>query len=138
VEHVKVAVATAENNMSFEPMDDRCPRKLCAMPDGFCPLAVLRLKALRNAGRELTEEEASRLPGCPWAVNHQLAGYCFFKYIAEFLPDKVPSEMEIAHFMNISPETVRRIEKQALEKIRNTPAFRELIEGHKGDPILGD
>ena len=119
-------------------MDPRCPRKLCAMLDNFCPLAVLRLKALRNAGRELSEEEASRLPGCPWAVNHQLAGYCFFKYIEEFLPDKTPSEMEIAHFLNISPETVRRIEKQALEKIRNTPAFQELIDGHNGGPILGD
>ena len=124
--------------MSQNKMDPRCPRKLSKQPDSFCPLAVLRLKALRNAGCELSEDDASRLPGCPWAVNHQLACYCFFKYVADFLPDKSPSEMEIAHFMNISVETGRRIEKQALEKIRNTPIFRELIDGHKGVPILGD
>lgn len=124
--------------MSKCPMDQRCPRKLDEQPIGFCPLAVLRLKALRNAGRELTEEEEAKLPGCPWAINHQLASYCFFKYVAEFLPDKVPSEMETAHYMNISTETVKKIEKQALEKIRNTDVFQELIDGHKGDPILGD
>ena len=117
-------------------MDPRCPRKLCELPDCFCPLAVLRLKALRNASEELSEEDEAKLPGCPWAINHQLANYCFFKYLQDFLPDKAPSEMEIAHFMNISMDTVRKIEKNAIEKIRNTDVFRELIDGHKGSSIL--
>ena len=117
-------------------MDRRCPRKLNELPDCFCPLAVLRLKALRNAGYELSEDEEKKLPGCQWACNHQLANYCFFKYLSDFLPDKTPSEMEIAHFLNISAETVRRIEKRAIEKIRNTPVFRELIDGHGGTAIL--
>jgi len=119
-------------------MDARCPRKLKNLPETFCPLAVLRLKALRNMECELSEEDASKLPGCPWAINHQLACYCFFKYVVEFLPDKAPSEMEIAHYMNVSTETIKRIEKQAIEKIRNTKVFRELIDGHKGSSILDD
>jgi hypothetical protein len=54
--------------MSDKPavkMDERCPRRLEEMPDSWCPLAVMRLKAIRNAGRELSEEEEALLPGVP-------------------------------------------------------------------------
>jgi excisionase family DNA binding protein len=60
-------------------------------------MAVLRLKALRTAGRELTEEEENKLPGCQWAVNHQMANYCFFNYAAQFLDEEnLPSDTEVA------------------------------------------
>lgn len=45
---------TDNQNKKF---DQRCPRKLDDAPDTWCALAVQRLKALRHAGRELTEEE---------------------------------------------------------------------------------
>ena len=44
-------------------MDQRCPRKLDELPCEFCPLAVLRLKALRNSDKEFTEDEEAKLPG---------------------------------------------------------------------------
>lgn len=124
---------------SKKPMDQRCPRQLSETPGTFCPLAVQRLKALRHAGRELTEEEEALLPGCPWATNHQLANYCFFKFIGDFTPDdKVLSEMEIAHFCNISTDTVKKVEKKALQRMRESPVFKEVIQTADGDQIMGD
>lgn len=119
-------------------MDERCPRQLEEMPDSWCPLAVQRLKAIRNAGRELSEEEEAALPGCPWAVDHQLANYCFFKYIAEYSADKPLSDMEIASLNNISIDTVKRTEKSALHKIRESRDFKTIREEHKGEAIVPD
>ena len=114
-------------------MDSRCPRQLEELPETWCPLSVLRLKAMRTAGRELTEEEESLLPGCPWCVDHQLSNYCFFKYIADFTGQKAPSDMEIASLLNVSVDTVKKIEKTAINKFRNTPEFDDLIEEPKED-----
>jgi hypothetical protein len=127
--------------MSKKPnkkMDKRCPRQLNELPCNFCPLAVQRLKALRHAERELTEEEEALLPGCPWAVNHQLANYCFFSMINGFLPDRQLSDQEIAHFCNVSIEEVKKIEKKSISKIRKSEAFKEVIDEHKGDKIMDD
>lgn len=120
-------------------MDGRCPRKLETHPDSWCPLAVLRLKAVRNAGRELTEEEESKLPGCPWAVNHQLANYCFFKYMNEFGSHTPPSEPEIAHYLNLSLDTVKKTQKDAIQKAREDHSFAEIIESHAGgEAVIGE
>ena len=117
-------------------MDIRCPRQLECFPDSFCPLAVMRLRAIRTAGRELSEEEESKLPGCPWAVNHQLANYCFFKYIKEFSGDKPPSDIEIASLNSLSIEVVKKTEKTALTKIRNTEEFKSLKEDLEGESVV--
>ena len=120
-------------------MDKRCPRKLDEQPTLWCPLAVLRLKALRNAGKKLTAEEENKLPGCQWAVNHQMANYCFFNYISQYLDDnKLPSDKEIAHLMNISQDAVKKIQKSALEKIRNVEEFKQIKEIYKDEAIVGD
>lgn len=107
-------------------MDSRCPRNLEEMPDSWCPLAVLRLKAIRNAGRELTEEEEALLPGCPWAIDHQLAHYCFFKYLTEYTSEKSVSDIELAALLNVSVETIKKIEKTALTKMREHKSFSDL------------
>lgn len=116
-------------------MDKRCPRYLEEMPDSWCPLAVMRLKAIRNAGRELSEEEEALLPGCPWAVDHQLAHYCFFEYLIKFTSDKSVSDIELAALLNVSVETVKKIEKTALTKMRTHSSFSEL---KGGEPIVSD
>ena len=103
--------------MSDNEMDPRCPRKLKKLPCDFCPLAVLRLKLLRNSDKELTEDEENKLPGCPWAISHQMSNYCFFKYVKEYLSTP-PSDKEIAHMNNISVETVKEVEKEAITKIK--------------------
>lgn len=108
------------------PMDKRCPRRLEEMPDSWCPLAVMRLKAIRNAGRELTEDEEALLPGCPWAVDHQLAHYCFFEYLTKFTSDKSVSDIELAALLNVSVDTIKKIEKQALVKMREDKSFKDL------------
>ena len=117
-------------------MDDRCPRRLEEMPDSWCPLAVLRLKAIRNAGRELTEEEEALLPGCPWAIDHQLAHYCFFEYLVTYTTEKSVSDIELAALLNVSVETVKKIEKTALAKMREHKSFSDL-KGN-GDAVVSE
>ena len=115
-------------------MDTRCPRRIKDMPDNWCPLAVLRLKAIRNAGRELSEEEESKLPGCPFAIDHQLAHYCFFKYLSEFTSDKSVSDIELAALLNVSIDTIKKIEKSALNKMKEHKSFSSLKSD--GEPIV--
>lgn len=119
-------------------MDKRCPRALESMPTEWCPLAVMRLRAIRTAGRDLTEEEEAKLPGCPWAVNHQLANYCFFKYIKDYTGDKPPSDVEVASLNCISVDAVKKTEKTALNKIRETEQFKSLKENMEGDSVVSD
>ena len=121
-----------------DKMDKRCPRALETFPDSWCPLAVMRLKAIRTAGRELTEEEESKLQGCPWAVNHQLANYCFFKYIKEFSGDKPPSDIEVASLNCMSVDAVKKTEKTALNKIRETEQFKSLKESMEGESVVAE
>ncbi|MHA1676324.1 MAG: hypothetical protein ACTSU6_04020 [Candidatus Njordarchaeales archaeon] len=111
--------------MSKNKIDSRCPRKLDNLPCQFCPLAVLRLKALRNSEKELSEVEENLLPGCPWAVNHQMSNYCFFKYTKDYLHNS-PSDKEIAHMNNVSVETVKGIEKEALVKIKEFKIIKDM------------
>lgn len=107
-------------------MDARCPRNLKDTPDSWCPLAVLRLKAIRNAGKELSEEEEMKLPGCPWAVDHQLANYCFFQYIEEFAGSKSVSDIELAALLNVSVDTIKKTEKSGLNKLKNHESFSSM------------
>lgn len=118
------------------PMDPRCPRQLSDMPETFCPLAVMRLRAIRTAGRELTEEEENALPGCPWAVNSQTANYCFFKYIDEFAGEQTLSDIEVAALNCLSVDTVKKIEKEAMNKIRNREEFVNLKKDLEGGSIF--
>ncbi len=106
-------------------MDPRCPRKLDHLPCEYCPLAVLRLKALRNGENELTEQEEALLPGCPWAVNHQMSNYCFFNYTKGYLSNTA-SDKEIAHMNNVSVETVKDITKDAISKIKEFELIKDL------------
>ena len=87
-----------------------------------------RLKAQRNAGRELTEAEEARLPGCPWAISNQCSNYCFFQYVDTVLPEKPLADIEVAGLLGISVETVRRVEKTALSKMRADEIIQELGE----------
>lgn len=119
--------------MSKGKMDPRCPRQLKGMPQSFCPLAVTRLRAIRTAGRELSEEEENALPGCPWAINSQTANYCFFQYMDQLANENSPSDVEIASLNCLSIDTVKKVEKEALAKIRNKENFKKLREDLDGE-----
>ena len=124
--------------MARKPMDHRCPRSLKTLPHSWCPLAVLRLKAIRNAGKELSEEEEEKLPGCPWAVNHQLANYCFFKYVEDYMPEKQLSDTDIASLNCISVDTVKKTEKNAIAKIKADEEMKELKKQHDNESIINE
>ena len=111
-------------------MDARCPRKLDELPCEYCPLAVLRLKALRNNEEELTEEQEAKLPGCPWAVNHQMSNYCFFNYVADYLGN-APSDKEIAHMNNVSVQTVKQTTNEALDKVKEFDLIKDLKDAEQ-------
>ena len=113
------------NKKTDRSMDPRCPRKLERLPCDFCPLAVLRLKALRNSDVELTEQEENLLPGCPWSINHQMSNYCFFSYVADYLHEP-PSDKEIAHMNNISVETVKKVADDAIGAIKDLKVIKDL------------
>ena len=123
--------------MTSGKMDKRCPRGLKDYPKRYCPLAVQRLKALRYAGKELTEEEESKLQGCPWAVSYQMSNYCFFK-LMEDIASKQLSDAEIAHITNTSVATVKNVEKAALQKIRDDDSVGNIADMHKEDSVLGE
>lgn len=119
-------------------MDSRCPRKLKEFPANFCPLAVLRLKALRNAGKELTEQEEAKLPGCEFALAHQMANYCFFDFMANHYPFKPISDMDIAHYCCVSAETVKKVEKEAILKLRKSSSIQEITDLYETDRVMED
>jgi DNA-directed RNA polymerase sigma subunit (sigma70/sigma32) len=96
----------------------------------------LRIKALRNSGKELSEEEESRLPGCQWAVDSQMAHYCFFAYLSEFADNKQVSDVELAALLNVSVETIKRIEKSGLLKMRDHKSFSDMKDD--GEPIVSE
>lgn len=119
-------------------MDPRCPRRLKCLPDTWCELAVLKLKALRNVGKELTEEEEGRLPGCPFFIHHQSSCYCFFKFLADYLPEKTPSDVEMAHLLGVSPETVHKITSSAINKLKGSGMCQELGQVYAKGSIFSD
>lgn len=118
-------------------MDKRCPRQLTTHPESPCYLAVLRLKQLRAAGAELSEADEMKLSGCPWATNSQTANYCFFMYCDKIADGKL-SDVEIASMLNISTDTVRKTEREALSKMRQTDIVKEVKEIYNGEKIIVD
>ena len=117
-------------------MDPRCPRKLECHPDKWCPLAILRLKAVQYAGRELTEQEEANLPGCPWAIHHQLSNYCFFKYAKDYLDDSTPSDIEIAKMCSVEIDTVKKTEKKAINKVQDSDLIQQIRENFEDQEVV--
>ena len=107
-------------------MDDRCLLGLHSLPDNICYAAVRRLQSIKNAGRELSEEEISLLPGCPWAIKHQKSNYCFFKYLKDYIADNSPSDQEMAHMLSCSIQDIKNAEKSAMIKVKNSDMVNSL------------
>ena len=116
----------------------KCPRKLDSLPETWCPLGALRMKAIRSLGREPTQSEEAGLPGCPWAISHQFSGYCWFKYESEYMSDSTPSDQEAAALLGLTPETIRKTSDQALDKVRNSKFVHDLKKQYGTNPIVDD
>jgi hypothetical protein len=116
--------------------DTRCPRKLQQITKEWCPLGVLRLKALRSAKKELTEAEEAALPGCPWAIDHQMSGYCWFAYEAFHMNDSPMSDVDIAAALHVSTDTVKKTADSAIKKIQDNSALKEIRLSCDDEPVV--
>lgn len=114
----------------------RCPRKLASPTKEWCPLAVLRLKALRSAKKELTEAEEASLMGCSWAIDDQLSGYCWFTYEAFNMADGPMSDVDIAAMLHISTDAVKKTADQALQKMQRCQPIKEIRDLHSDEPVI--
>jgi hypothetical protein len=110
-------------------MDKRCPMRLKEYPTSFCPMAVIRLKAIKGLEKFPTEEEEAKLPGCSYSINHQQSCYCWFKYARDYLTKEVPYH-EIAHLLNIPEDEVIALEQSALEKVKGSSEVVEIKKNH--------
>lgn len=137
--------------MSVEQFKRVCLLKLESLPSNWmhadktlkvCPLAVARLKHIRAAvatkGKELSEAEEARLPGCPYAIRNQMCGYCFFIYEATLLNDTPPTDTEIAYMLDISVDCVRSTFETALAKSKSSDFVKELKEAMQGEVIVDE
>jgi hypothetical protein len=114
----------------------RCPRKLGQITKEWCPLAVLRLKTLRASKKELSEEEEAKLPGCPWAIDDQMSGYCWFAYEAHNMPETPSTDVDIAAMLHVSTDTVKKTAERAINKIQNCHAIKEIRESFADEPVV--
>jgi hypothetical protein len=119
-----------------ERFKSRCPRKLDKPTNEWCPLAVLRLKTLRASKKELTEAEEAVLPGCPWAIDDQLSGYCWFSYEANHMPETPSSDVDIAAMLHVSTDTVKKTAERAINKLQACQAIKEIRESYKDEPVV--
>lgn len=116
----------------------KCPRKLESLPTEWCPLAVLRLKTLRSAKKELSEAEEAKLPGCAWAIDDQMSGYCWFVYEAYNMPENPISDIDIAAMLHVSVDTVKKTADSAMQKIRSIKEIKEIKRLHSEEPVVSD
>jgi len=113
----------------------KCPRKLEDLPREWCPLAVLRLKQIKNIKEEITEEVENKMPGCPFYISSQLSNYCFFVYESNNL-DHSMSDLEIANLLGISIDAVKKAEQSAINKLKDNDSLVEL-KGHlNGESVI--
>lgn len=105
-------------------MDPRCLRNLKSFPKKWCPLAVIRLKALRNCIDSEEKVNEEDLPGCPYAIASQTACFCFWKYM-KYCSSPNMSDAEIANLLLIPIEEVKKIEKRAISKLKRTDFYKE-------------
>jgi len=118
-------------------MDHRCPKKLKYLPDGYCDLAVLRLKQIRANKTELSEDQEVNLSGCNYCINHQQSSYCFFKYLSQYLEGGTPpSDQEIAHLCSLSLDTVKKVFKDALNKFEKSDMITKIKNNRDGEPVI--
>jgi hypothetical protein len=89
-------------------------------------------------GQEPSEEDEGKMVGCPWAISHQLSGYCYFVYEAKFLPEQGLSDAEIASLLNLSVPTIKGTHDVALGKMRDAHFVGELKEAMNGERVVED
>jgi hypothetical protein len=116
-------------------MDIRCPRNLSNLPIKWCELAVLRLKQIQNSDHILSDEEESKLLGCPWAIMNREANYCFFAFMENNKGVEL-TDQQIASLFFLNTEMVQKHAEDALVKMRNHETIVEIKETYGNDIIF--
>lgn len=96
----------------------------------------MRLKAMRNLVKEPTDAEEQVLPGCPWAIANQMAGYCWFVYEAKCLPEAPLTDTDIAANLGLSTETVKKTYTSALTKLQSQDFVKEAREAYGDESVV--
>ncbi len=107
-------------------------QKLC-----YCPLAVIRLKAIKAAKNNspLTESQEANLPGCPYSIKSQMSGYCFFIQEAR-RPDIPLLDIEIASLLDITIDQVKAAAESAILKIQADPMIMEIKQAVGSESVI--
>ena len=112
-------------------MDRRCPRKLKKHPQKICSFGAFKVWQVTKGKNEKTPVEITT-PGCEFFVNHRASCFCFFKYAYEYLnPQKPLSDLEIAYLNCMSLKDLKKTEKSAIKKVKESKLFIELKKMNK-------
>jgi hypothetical protein len=95
----------------------------------------MRLKAIRALGKAPSDEEEQVLPGCPWAIDNQMANYCWYVFEAKRLNEGL-SDTEIAANLGLSVDEVKKTAASALQKLQKSSFVGDLRESHGDEPVL--
>lgn len=101
-------------------------------------MAVLRLKTVRGSKKELTEEEEAKQFGCPWAIDDQMSGYCWFAYEAFNMSETPVSDVNIAAMLHVSVDTVKKTADKAIQKIQSHESIKEIRQTFKDEPVVDE
>ena len=119
-----------------ERFKSRCVLKRDELPKTWCPSAVNRLKWIRGLGHEPSEEEEATAAFCPWAIDNQLAGYCWFRYEAQQMSENAVPDNDIAAALNISVDTVKKTTDRAIAKIKDSKEIKEIRDNYGTEAVI--
>lgn len=108
-------------------MDDRCPLGLQDFPTSVCPLAVERLRAMRNNKGDAQNVKV----GCEWYIASKEANYCFHKYMAQNEGES-HATIDIASLLHVTQAVVYSDLTKAVGKVKEA-GVGELLLGEESD-----
>ena len=105
-----------------------CPRRLNCLPTEACPMALERLRALKNqTDKKLKEGEI--LKGCAWYCDSSDANYCFFSQVSA---DPGPyADEDISSLLAIPTSQVLKTYESGianLKALKDTDLLKEMKE----------
>ena len=110
------AISVADCILYYDLMKSAMDSAMVAMAKARYTNAILHLGYLIN----FSEEDSLLLQA------HFYTGFAFSAW-ADSLNERGFSDMEVAHFLNISMDSVRKIEKKSVQKLRESRVIKEII-----------
>ena len=92
---------------------DKCPILRVIKENSVCEKGYNRLNSKGVRGERLDEDR------CPWHIDSEKHGYCFWVYMCDENNKKDRQLTEIAQLLNTSVNNIKLIEIGALAKIKH-------------------